>query len=50
MPSLTLGAADTELLIQVIERLKMIATISIQDLKTSYEDLRKRVEQLGRFL
>jgi hypothetical protein len=31
-------------------RLLMIATVSIQDLKNSYEGLSKRVEQLGRFL
>jgi len=28
----------------------MIATISMQDLRNTYEDLKKRVEQLGRFL
>ena len=32
------------------ERLRMIETASNQELRTSYEDLRKRVEQLGRFL
>jgi hypothetical protein len=28
----------------------MIETLSMQDLRVSYEDLRTRVEQLGRFL
>jgi hypothetical protein len=28
----------------------MIGTVSIDELRTAYEDLRKRVEQLGRFL
>lgn len=28
----------------------MIETISIEELRTNYEELRKRVEQLGRFL
>jgi len=28
----------------------MIETLSVQDLRASYEDLRARVEQLGRFL
>jgi len=32
------------------KRLIMIETISIQDLRTSYDDLKTRVEQLGRFL
>jgi hypothetical protein len=29
---------------------KMIETVSILDLRNSYEDLRTRVAQLGRFL
>ena len=28
----------------------MIATVSMQDLRNTYDDLKKRVEQLGRFL
>ena len=36
-------------MISLIEE-EMIESISIQDLKTTYEDLRQRVEQLGRFL
>lgn len=32
------------------DTMAMIATVSIQDLQNTYEDLKKRVEQLGRFL
>jgi len=34
----------------LLTRKVMIATISMQDLRNTYDDLKKRVEQLGRFL
>jgi hypothetical protein len=40
-PSLTVGLLPHTL---------MIATGSMQELRNMYEDLKKRVEQLGRFL
>jgi hypothetical protein len=32
------------------DEVTMITTVSMQDLRNTYDDLKKRVEQLGRFL
>ena len=51
-PTIREGTLTNEALLngRASDTMGMIVTVSMQDLRNTYDDLKKRVEQLGRFL